>query len=182
MHQATCYMHSKGIYGGASSQGWCAGQAVVHFAEDSGGVEYALKFFLDREAFLTEARLYSACGTPLPGIASITSLARPAAPAVQESSGLELPAAAARFLPRIEAVADDCRDPSGAPLPPCIVMEKGESLQDWSNRAEPDLFAAVAVRCAAQYCCACWAGRARCAASVRTCGLKCRRRGAVSVC
>eukprot|EP00892_Ulva_mutabilis_P000976 jgi/Ulvmu1/1087/UM106_0003.1 len=33
----------------------------------------------------------------------------------------------------------------GKPLPPCIVMEKGESLQDWSERAEPDLFTSLAV-------------------------------------
>ena len=53
--------------------------------------------------------------------------------------------AAAKFLPRIEAVCDDAVDPRGRLLPPCIVMEKGESLQDWSNRAEPDLFASLAV-------------------------------------
>lgn len=29
-------------------------------------------------------------------------------------------------------------DPSGNPLPPCIVMERGESLEVWSARAKPD--------------------------------------------
>ena len=56
-----------------------------------------------------------------------------------------MPDAAARFLPQVEAVCDDAVDPRGRPLPPCIVMEKGESLQDWSNRAEPDLFTSLAV-------------------------------------
>ena len=56
-----------------------------------------------------------------------------------------MPDAAAKFLPQVEAVCDDAVDPRGQPLPPCIVMEKGESLQDWSNRAEPDLFASLAV-------------------------------------
>ena len=56
-----------------------------------------------------------------------------------------MPDAAAKFLPQVEAVCDDAVDPRGRPLPPCIVMEKGESLQDWSNRAEPDVFASLAV-------------------------------------
>ena len=58
----------------------------------------------------------------------------------------QMPDAAARFLPQVEAVCDDAVDPRGRPLPPCIVMEKGESLQEWSNRAEPDVFASLAVR------------------------------------
>eukprot|EP00892_Ulva_mutabilis_P008118 jgi/Ulvmu1/5679/UM024_0026.1 len=53
--------------------------------------------------------------------------------------------APAKFLPQVEAVSDDAVDMRGRRLPPCIVMEKGESLQDWSNRAEPDLFTSLAV-------------------------------------
>ena len=129
---------------------------MVQFAEDREGVPYALKFFLDREAFLTEARLYSSCGTPLPGAAvPEEGLSTPAATSLNSEhtsvAGLGLPAGAARFLPRVEAVSDSERDPRGVLLPPCIVMEKGESLQEWCNRADPDLFASVAVRCA---CCA----------------------------
>ena len=59
-------------------------------------------------------------------------------------------AGAAQFLPKVEKVCDgssgDLLDPRGRPLPPCIVMEKGESLQDYSERAEPDLFTSLAVR------------------------------------
>lgn len=36
----------------------------------------------------------------------------------------------------------DCR---GAPLPPFMVMEKGESLIDWTTRSYPDLFQGIAV-------------------------------------
>jgi len=46
-----------------------AGQAVVQFAEDymaSDRCQYALKFFLDRDAFDTEAALYAA--TTLQGV------------------------------------------------------------------------------------------------------------------
>ena len=59
-------------------------------------------------------------------------------------------AGTAQFLPKVEGVCDgasgDLLDPQGRPLPPCIVMEKGESLQDYSERAEPDLFTSLAVR------------------------------------
>jgi hypothetical protein len=44
-----------------------------------------------------------------------------------------------------DGVKGELVDPSGKALPPCIVMERGESLQDWANRAEPDMFASVAV-------------------------------------
>jgi hypothetical protein len=44
-----------------------------------------------------------------------------------------------------DGVTGDLVDPQGMALPPCIVMERGESLQEWANRAEPDLFAALAV-------------------------------------
>ena len=36
-------------------------------------------------------------------------------------------------------------DRLGRPLPPCIAMERGESLPDWSKRAKPDVFHSVAV-------------------------------------
>jgi hypothetical protein len=37
-------------------------------------------------------------------------------------------------------------DPSGHPLPPCIVMERGESLAIWSAREKPDCIEAMTVR------------------------------------
>ena len=111
---------------------WRAGQAVVQFAEDREGVAYALKFFLDIEAFHSEADLYAACST---------AAQHPSTGAV-----LGMPAGPAQFLPRVESMCKSSSDPRGALLPPCIVMEKGESLQEWCNRAEPDLFASIAVR------------------------------------
>lgn len=36
-------------------------------------------------------------------------------------------------------------DPQGYPLPPCIVMERGESLDMWSERAKPDRMQAFSV-------------------------------------
>jgi len=79
---------------------------------------------------------------------------RTAAAPLQEQEGPAqaplIPEAAAKFLPRVEAVCEvgaaQLVDPRGRPLPPCIVMEKGESLHDWSDRAQPDLFSAVSVR------------------------------------
>lgn len=37
-------------------------------------------------------------------------------------------------------------DPSGDALPPCIVMERGESLDLWLQRAQPDWSQAFTVR------------------------------------
>ena len=37
-------------------------------------------------------------------------------------------------------------DPLGHPLPPCIVMERGESLDIWAERAKPDRSMAFTVR------------------------------------
>ena len=64
------------------------------------------------------------------------------------------------FLPRIESIHSTAAgtsagsetansallDPSGESLPPCIVMDRGESLHDWVARAEPDRFATFWVR------------------------------------
>ena len=36
--------------------------------------------------------------------------------------------------------------PSGYALPPFIVMERGESLDRWSERAKPDVWQSVSVR------------------------------------
>ena len=131
-----------------------AGQAVVQFVVDTGDrSEYAVKFFLDREAFLTEAALYAAC---MPAVLSAASpeIAARANTVLEHLSGrasqtvLDTVKAAARFLPQVEGVYDIpaplLEDPCGAALPPCIVLEKGESLQDWSDRAEPDLFTSLA--------------------------------------
>lgn len=37
-------------------------------------------------------------------------------------------------------------DPAGHPLPPCIIMERGESLDIWSQRAKPDRMQSFSVR------------------------------------
>ena len=130
------------------------GQAVVQFVLDrQHRSEYAVKFFLDREAFLTEAALYAACfpalhTTTSPAIAARAYTAREYLSGGMTGAGTM--AAARRFLPQVEAVFDKLasglEDPQGHLLPPCIVMERGELLQDWSDRAEPDLFTCLAVR------------------------------------
>eukprot|EP00892_Ulva_mutabilis_P004147 jgi/Ulvmu1/2103/UM125_0007.1 len=147
------------------------GQAVVQFARGARDrVEYAIKFFLDQQAFRAEAALYAACSgerssTDTSQHACTSSCAPPSSCGASELHGnnrqserqatagtsgtAKMSKAAARFLPRVEAVCDGTAgglaDPRGRPLPPCIVMEKGESLQDWSERAEPDLFTSLAV-------------------------------------
>ena len=123
----------------------------MQFAEDKRGCQFAIKFFLDRASFLTEAALYAAAFPHLRRTVSPEVAAVADAPA---GSGAATPVlmseAVARFLPQVEAVCDGAggglEDPWGRPLPPCIVMERGESLQDLCDRAEPDVFTVFSVR------------------------------------
>ena len=97
-----------------------AGQAVVAFARstrDQG--QYALKFFALRRDFDAEVDVYR--NSPL-----------------------------GKLLPRVDGMQDNMdgalRDPAGHRLPPCIIMERGESLDEWSCRRKPDMWAAMPVR------------------------------------
>eukprot|EP00892_Ulva_mutabilis_P006549 jgi/Ulvmu1/4266/UM194_0006.1 len=128
------------------------GQAIVQFAEGvSDRCEYAIKFFLDYEAFLVEAALYAACFPYIRNEVSDEVIERADRVAQSADGGQAAPMSdvTARFLPQVESVCDGSagglEDPRGRWLPPCIVMEKGESLHDWSDRAEPDLFTSLAV-------------------------------------
>eukprot|EP00892_Ulva_mutabilis_P011312 jgi/Ulvmu1/8553/UM044_0087.1 len=128
------------------------GQAVVQFATlISDGTPCAMKFFADRSAFHTEVALYAACG-------HTATLQSPdwrgrvggAAHAGKPDTGKFLPRAEAIEMPPDPAVegmaaVSDGMSRHATRLPPCIVMEKGESLHDWSQRAEPDFFMALAV-------------------------------------
>ena len=97
-------------------QWWRAGQAVVQIAEDvRSRREYAFKFFISPVAFEQEARLYEDPEQPL-----------------------------GRFLPELRCILDKSRgnelhDRTGTPLPPCIVMEKGEALDLFTARSEDGL-------------------------------------------
>jgi hypothetical protein len=68
-----------------------------------------VKFFLSNSAFLDEVKLYQDRDRPL-----------------------------GRFLPEVHRIincpAEGFTDAHGVPLPPCIVMEKGESLDHWAAR------------------------------------------------
>lgn len=83
--------------------------------------EFVMKAFASHETFASEARLYSDSSCPL-----------------------------GAFLPQAKAIVDNAegefRDPHGHQMPPCIIMEKGESLDMWCRRAEPDRPLVYAVR------------------------------------
>jgi len=114
--------------------------------------EFAVKFFLDWPAFLTEAALYAAAFPSMRSTTSheVTARADAVTQLISESGTAFMPQDVSKFLPQVEAVCDGAAgglvDPRGRPLPPCIVMERGESLQDLCNRAEPDIFSILAVR------------------------------------
>jgi hypothetical protein len=97
-----------------------AGQALIQFAKRNRvRVEYALKFFLNRKDYESEVDLYrnSCLGS---------------------------------FLPSVEAYVDNLdgtlSDSAGNPLPPCIVMERGESLYDRMTIALTDKAGTAQVR------------------------------------
>eukprot|EP00892_Ulva_mutabilis_P002882 jgi/Ulvmu1/12595/UM092_0025.1 len=97
------------------------GQAIVQIARNRhSGQEVAMKFFAVRSAFDAESALYLDSGNPL-----------------------------GAFLPKLQALIDNAEgeivDPHGAPMPPCIVMEKGEALDVWCDRRKPDLGQAYVV-------------------------------------
>lgn len=99
-----------------------AGQAVVAFATCTyDRSEYAIKFFHRASGFAVER-------------------------AVRSSPALHA------ILPPAPVVHDPEDDPAGESdrgrgvRVPCIVMPRGESLEEWSRRARPDVFQAAAVR------------------------------------
>lgn len=81
--------------------------------------EFAAKFFMSRSAFEAEAQLYL------------------------HESPLK------QFMPHVRAMHDNADkqlvDLRGVPLPPCIVMEKGESLDIFCDRSKPDQAQAYSV-------------------------------------
>ena len=102
---------------------------------------YAVKFFLDRNAFNAEAALYGAFSPALcaaPDIAVAAYHVR----SMHEARHDAPIATGPRFLPDVVAVLDGARgellDARGNSLPPCIVMERGESLDEWAIRCEPE--------------------------------------------
>ena len=54
------------------------------------------------------------------------------------------------WVPQVRNIVDNedgaLVDPAGYPLPPCIVMERGESLDLYSQRNAPDRATAFVVR------------------------------------
>eukprot|EP00892_Ulva_mutabilis_P007647 jgi/Ulvmu1/5254/UM022_0047.1 len=88
------------------------GQGVVQFARNvRDGEEYAIKFFTQRSAFDREFELYS------------NPVLRGMMPAITH------------IEPNTNGEA---RSMTGWPMPPCIVIERGESLDNWALRIKPD--------------------------------------------
>lgn len=87
-----------------------AGQAIVQFATHTlSKVEFAIKFFVSISAFEGEHNQYNDNTTSL-----------------------------RTFLPKARDIVPNNDgafvDGRGHPMPPCIVMEKGESLDRWAQR------------------------------------------------
>ena len=128
------------------------------------GVEYAIKFYVSRSAFKAEMGLYSqrtsrnATGLAqfLPQVFQYLSLVGRVAHLflyllhggmfTARSNSVDQRNAVPQVR-NVESNADKgIKDPQGNPLPPCIVMERGESLDIWSERAQADRSQAFMVR------------------------------------
>lgn len=102
------------------------GQGVVQFARDASTQElYAIKFFTRRAGFERERALYDK-----PALRSMM-------PAVIDV----VPNADGRYA-----------TPAGFVFPPCIVVEKGESLDEWATRIEPGFPTILNVRVCPHAC------------------------------
>lgn len=93
---------------------------VVQFARSTADdEEFALKFFISREKFEAERTVFAHW-------------------------------ILGAMMPRLEGMYDNrdaaLQDPRGHALPPCVIMERGESLQQWFKRRKPDLRTALPVR------------------------------------
>lgn len=107
------------------------GQAVVQmFRDNQNSEEYAAKFFLSEKAFEAEVVAFTEGRNPLTQFLPEIRTIKPKSVAKHEVDNVQV---------------------GGQPLPSCIVMERGESLDIWTNRAKPDRAQAFAVRC----CCCC---------------------------
>lgn len=120
----------------SSLRGWraaCyAGQAVIQFAKDSATEQpWAIKFFVCGRGFKDEAALYRDVDSPL----------GPFLPLVRNIIGDTDVGTGGGTWDRPAAVTADAgriADALGRPLPPCIVMERGESLDIWRMRNAHD--------------------------------------------
>eukprot|EP00892_Ulva_mutabilis_P004406 jgi/Ulvmu1/2337/UM013_0185.1 len=93
--------------------------SVVQYARSTEDDEdYAFKFFISREKFEAERTVFAHW-------------------------------ILGAMLPRLEGLYDNrdaaLQDPRGHALPPCVIMERGESLAEWFQRRKPDLRTALPV-------------------------------------
>ena len=93
--------------------------ARMHVCSRVNGEEFAVKFYAGRSAFERERRLY------------MDPALRPMMPATRAVIGNYNGAV---------------RGPNGYRFPPCIIIEKGESLKEWARReARPDFITTMQV-------------------------------------
>jgi hypothetical protein len=132
----------------------CAGNSIVQFARTPADNRiWAIKCFLSPTAFENESVLYAAHYPELRSQLPIAAADRAAAlkRSVQNVSPVRRAGAgaSAKFLPRVElsvGLHGGLMDPKGMPLPPCVVMERGESLLEWWSHVDQSRHAAQRVR------------------------------------
>jgi hypothetical protein len=130
----------------------CVGSSIVQFARTPADNRvWAIKYFLSPTAFENESVLYAAHYPELRSQLPIAAADQAAAlrRLVQSSGPVQRVGASTKFLPRVElsvGLHGGLMDPKGMPLPPCVVMEKGENLLEWWSHVEQSRQAAQRVR------------------------------------
>ena len=134
----------------------CAGNAIVQFATSRyDPFQYAVKFYTNAAQFQTEAcvlsgGLFTAPSTPTPPLWLHRNRAQRDKQLGDTLPRVTHPHASTEddrqtrlaFLPPVVGIyaagSTRLQDPQGWPLPPCVVMQRGESLQDWMGRPSSD--------------------------------------------
>lgn len=128
LHQLDAFGAGAGLLGeyymadASPDNRFVGGGAIVQIVRHNRShEEFALKAFAAHSAFHAEAALYAASDSAL-GV----------------------------FLPRMRLLLDNLngsfRDPHGHKMPPCIIMEKGESVDLWRGRVKPSTQEVIVVR------------------------------------
>lgn len=124
---------------------FAAGSSIVQFASTPADQrDWAIKFFLSPTAFENESVLYAAhypelrSQLPIAAAERAAELKRAARRSGPPSLG-STRSGSEKFLPRVElsvGLHGGLMDPKGMPLPPCVVMERGENLLEWWSHVD----------------------------------------------
>ena len=118
-----CQLQRRKLAPSAVPEEECARKCVQFARSLVSGDEFAIKFYLHQTAFQRERLLYQD---------ATLRVMMPATHAIEDNA------------PREGHAVE--RAPNGYVFPPCIIIERGESLDEWARRESPDFITTMQVR------------------------------------